>query len=205
MSVSFGNFSHSIYLLNTDIQYIFIGLGSLCLLSHSWSLLVCVSHTRMCPTLCDPTDCSPPSSSVHGILQARILEWVVIPFSRGSSQPRDRTQVSSISGRFFTIWATREAQSLLTCMLSYSVQPYGLQPAKLLCPWDLPGRKYWSRLPFPPPGDLPDPGIKPTSPVSPVFALILYHWATWGALDHFLLLSSLSLIILSILMTSNTI
>ena len=115
-------------------------------------------------------DCSPPSSSVHGILQARILEWVVIPFSRGSSQPRDRTQVSSIAGRFFTIWATREAQSLLTCMLSCSVQPYGLQPAKLLCPWDFPGRKYWSGLPFPPPADLPDPGIKPTSPVSPIFA-----------------------------------
>ena len=47
---------------------------------------------------------------VHEILQARILEWVIFPFSRGSSQPRDRTQVSRIAGRFFTIWATREAQ-----------------------------------------------------------------------------------------------
>ena len=47
---------------------------------------------------------------VHGILQARILEWVAFPFSRGSSQPRDRTQVSPITGRFFTSWATREAQ-----------------------------------------------------------------------------------------------
>ena len=46
----------------------------------------------------------------HGILQTRILEWVAIPFSRGSSQPRDRTQVSCISGEFFTLWATREAQ-----------------------------------------------------------------------------------------------
>ena len=54
-------------------------------------------------TLCDPMDCSPPGSSVHRILQARILEWVAIPFSRGSSQPRDRTQVSCIAGRFFTI------------------------------------------------------------------------------------------------------
>ena len=53
-------------------------------------------------------DCSPPGSSVHGILQARILEWVAIQFSRGSSQLRDWTQVSSIAGRFFTIWATRE-------------------------------------------------------------------------------------------------
>ena len=51
--------------------------------------------------------------TVHGILQARILEWVAFPFSRGSSQPRDRTQVSSIAGRFFTSWATREAQEYL--------------------------------------------------------------------------------------------
>ena len=50
--------------------------------------------------------CSLPGSSVHGILQARILEWVAIPFSRGSSWPRDRTRVSRIAGRFFTIWAT---------------------------------------------------------------------------------------------------
>ena len=57
---------------------------------------------QSCPTLCDPMDCSPPGSSVHGILQARILEWVAISFSRGSSQPRDRTQVSCIAGRFFT-------------------------------------------------------------------------------------------------------
>ena len=54
-------------------------------------------------------DCSPPGSSVHGILQARILEWVVIPFSRGSSQTRGWTQVFCIAGRFFTVWATKEA------------------------------------------------------------------------------------------------
>ena len=57
-------------------------------------------------------DCNPPGSSVHGILQARILEWVAIPFSRGSSWPRDRTHVSyafCIGRWFFTIWATREA------------------------------------------------------------------------------------------------
>ena len=53
--------------------------------------------------LCNPTDCSPPGSSVHGILQARTLEWVAIPFSRGSSQPRDRTQVSCIVSRFFIV------------------------------------------------------------------------------------------------------
>ena len=56
-----------------------------------------------------PVDCSPPSSSVHGILQARILEWVAISFSRLSSRPRDRTQVSHIAGRHFNLCATREA------------------------------------------------------------------------------------------------
>ena len=64
----------------------------------------------LCPTLCNPMDCSLPVSSVYGIFQARILEWVAISFSRGSSQPRDRTLVSCNAGRRFTIWATREAQ-----------------------------------------------------------------------------------------------
>ena len=57
-------------------------------------------------TLCNPMDCSPPGSSVHGILQARILEWIAVPFSRGSSQPRDQTQVSHIVGGFFKVWVT---------------------------------------------------------------------------------------------------
>ena len=55
------------------------------------------------------TVCDPMNYTVHGILWARILEWLAFPFSRGSSQPRDRTQVSCIAGRFFTSWATREA------------------------------------------------------------------------------------------------
>ena len=59
---------------------------------------------QSCPTLCDPMGCI-----VHGILQARILEWLAFPFYRESSQPRDRTQVSLIAGGFFTSWATREA------------------------------------------------------------------------------------------------
>ena len=57
-----------------------------------------VKVTQSCPTLGNPMD-----STVHGILQARILEWVAVPFSRGSSQPRDQTEVSCISGRFFTV------------------------------------------------------------------------------------------------------
>ena len=68
---------------------------------------VCMSH-QSCLTLCDPVGYSPPGSSVHGIFQARILEWVAIPFFKGSSQSRDQNQVSRIAGRFFTIWATRE-------------------------------------------------------------------------------------------------
>jgi len=66
------------------------------------SYCVKVKVTQLCLTLCDPMDCSPPGSSIHGILQARILEWVAIPFSRGSSQPRNQTWVSCIAGRFFT-------------------------------------------------------------------------------------------------------
>ena len=58
---------------------------------------------QSCLTLCNTEDCSPPGSSVHGILQARILEWVAMPSSRGSSQPRDRAQVSRIAGGFFTV------------------------------------------------------------------------------------------------------
>ena len=61
------------------------------------------------PDSCDPMDCSLPGSSVHGILQARIPEWVAISFSRGSSRPRNQTRVSCIAGRFFTNWAMREA------------------------------------------------------------------------------------------------
>ena len=72
--------------------------------------------TQSCPTLCDPMDCSPPGSSVHGILQARILEWVAMSFSRGSSQPRDWTWVSCTAGRFFTIWATREDSGFYFCI-----------------------------------------------------------------------------------------
>jgi len=64
--------------------------------------------TQSRPTLCHLMDYSPPGSSVHGIIQASILEWVAMPSSRGSSQPKDPTQVSHIAGEFFTVWATRE-------------------------------------------------------------------------------------------------
>ena len=81
------------------------------------------------------------ATPVHGTLQARILEWVAFPFSRGSSQPRDQTQVYLIVGGFFTSWATREAQ------------------------------EYWSGQPIPSPADLPDPGIELGSPALQVDSL----------------------------------
>ena len=99
------------------------------LLEVKWSE---VKWSQSCPTLCDPMDCSLPGSSVHGILQARILEWVAISFSRGSSCPRDRTQVSCIAGRRFTIWGTRKAIRLLgeiSITLDMQVTPSLLQKA----------------------------------------------------------------------------
>ena len=67
--------------------------------------------------LWDPMDCSLPGFSAHGIFQARVREWVAISFSRGSSRPRDRTQVSHIAGRCFTLWATREAPLWINYLL----------------------------------------------------------------------------------------
>ena len=92
---------------------------------------------QSCPTLWDPMNCRPQNSSVHGILQRRILEWVAIPFSRESSQPRGQTQVSCIAGGFFTVWATSKV-SVQSAQFSHSVmsdslQPHELQQAKLPC------------------------------------------------------------------------
>ena len=84
-------------------------------------LNVLVLVAQSCLILCDPMDCSPPGSSVHEILQATVLEWVAISFSRGSSWPRDQTQVSCTAGRFFTDWTTREAQTKY--ILALSKQP----------------------------------------------------------------------------------
>ena len=70
---------------------------------------VCAKLIQSCQTLCNPMDCSPPGSSVYGILQAGILEWVAISSSRRSPWLRDQTCISYIAGRFFTRWATWEA------------------------------------------------------------------------------------------------
>ena len=83
---------------------------------HFWPLIICVCvcvcvgcFSRLQFFVTPWTVCSPPGSSVHGILQARIVEWVALPSSRESSQPRDQTRVSCFAGRFFTTWATRVA------------------------------------------------------------------------------------------------
>ena len=83
--------------------------------SLSLSLAAAAKSLQLCPTLCNPTDGSPPGSSVPGILQARILEWVAISFSN----------------------ACMHAKSLQSCL---TLQPYGQQPTMLLCPWDSPGK-----------------------------------------------------------------
>ena len=80
---------------------------------------VIVLFAQLCPTLCNPKDCSLPVTSLHGILQARILEWVAISFSRGSSWPRNWTRVSYIAGRFFTVWATGKSLALSNHPLQY--------------------------------------------------------------------------------------
>ena len=102
--------------------------------------------TQLGPTLCNPMDYSPPGSSVLRILQARILEWVVISFSRGSSWFRDRTQVSCTAGRFFSAWPTREAEEIEETEMK-GTQIYPGSPRKTpgpllpLWPWPQP---FWS-------------------------------------------------------------
>ena len=96
---------------------------------YCWYCLV----SKSCLTLCNPMDYSLSDFSVHGISQARILEWVAISFSRGSFQLRNRTGVSCIAGRFFTDWAIREAQS-------HSVVSHSLWPRGLYSPWNSPGQ-----------------------------------------------------------------
>ena len=86
--------------------------------------------------LWDPVECSLPGSSAHGILQARILEWVAISFSRGSSQPRDWTWVSHIAGRRFNLWATKEAYYLLIVINIISPPtPHSPTPSKSSQTW----------------------------------------------------------------------
>ena len=87
-----------------------------------WAELKVKVFTQSRPTLCDPMDCRPPGSSVHGTLQARILEWVAISFSRGSSRARDQTRLSRTADRLFTHWVTRE-----------TIMSWIVSPSKFVC------------------------------------------------------------------------
>ena len=104
-----------------------------------WTAMSVCLVAQSCPTLCDHIDCSMPAFPVQGILQAKILEWVAIPSSRGSSQVKDWTQVSFIAGGFFTIWATREAQvgslSLLQEIFPTQELNRGLLPCRQILYW----------------------------------------------------------------------
>ena len=137
----------------------------------------CCSVAKSCLTLDNPMDCSPPGFSVHGILQARILECIAIPFFRGSSWSRNETGVSCIARGFFTSWATREALCCM-CVLSHfsRVQLFVIPLAvahQASLSMGFSRQERWSGLPFPPPGDLPDLEIKPRS--SCVGRRVLYH------------------------------
>ena len=120
-----------------------MSLYHLCYIVHE-----CV-HAKLlqsCPALCDPMDCSPPGSSVHGILQARILQGIAMPSSKGSSQPRDQTCLSSVSciGRW-DLHPQRHLGSPYSIMKVKvrscpTLQAHGLQPTRLLHPWDSSGK-----------------------------------------------------------------
>ena len=117
--------------------------------SHDYGLCSCCLVAQSCPTLPDPMDCSPPGSSVRGILQARILEQVAAPSSRGSSWPRDRSWVSRIGRRILYHWAPREA-------LTMWLYPHSTLDLRLFClvrsiwRWSLPYSRVvcWLRSTF---------------------------------------------------------
>ena len=100
--------------------------------------LLCGLVTWCVSLFCDPMDCSPPGFSVHRVSQARKLELVAISFSRGSSWPRDQSQVSHMVGRFFTLWATREAPACYASSIRLSDM--------VIQRWEpvLPSRSSWS-------------------------------------------------------------
>ena len=138
--------------------------------------MLCAKSLQSCPILCDPMDHSPPGSSVHGILQARILERVAISSSRRSFQPRDPSCVPYISCtggqvlyherhlgslQFSSVQWLSRVQLFATLWTVAHQAPLSMGFSK---------QEYWSGLPWPPPGDLPNPGIEPASPVPPALA-----------------------------------
>ena len=126
---------------------------------------------------CDPMNCSWPGSSAHRILQARILEWVIFSFSKGSSQPRNQTQVSSIAGRLYTDWAMRETLKLFYYWSSesYSVVSDSFWPHGLYRPYGTLQARILEWVAILSPGDLPNPGIEFRSPPLQVDSLPAYR------------------------------
>ena len=107
-------------------------------------MIMKVLFAQSCPTLCDPMDHSPPWSFIHEIFQTRILEWISIPFSRGSFWPRDWTWVCCTEGRFFTVWAIRKVQYLPStikicvqdsyhCLIKWNIKIYGMTEMEAFC------------------------------------------------------------------------
>ena len=152
--------------LNILIHSIRNILGTLWALS--FNMRACtLSRFLACVRLfCDPMDCSPPGSSVHGILQARTLGWVVMPWDLPNPEIEPTSLMpSGLAGRFFTTSATWEALVLTCAVLTHSVvsdvlQPHGLQGARLLYPWGSPGKSTGVAChACPTPGDLPNPGL----------------------------------------------
>ena len=131
--------------------------------------------SQSCPTHCDPMDCSLPDSSVRGIFQARVLEWVPISFSRGSSRPKDRIRASCISciGRQILYHSTTmkylKVKSFSRVRLFATPWTVAYQAPQSV---EFSRQEYWSGFPFPSPGDLPNPGIEPRSPALQADALL---------------------------------
>ena len=116
-----------------------------------------LSRVRLCA--------SPPGSSVHAILQARILEWIAIAFSRGSSWPRNRTWVSCIAGRFFTNWATREWNGTSDIWWQEIEFYQGCErPGKWILPPEPSDKSPTHMTPWPQPRDSREPGIQSQNP-----------------------------------------
>ena len=124
---------------------------------------MCAKFLQSWPTLCNPVDCSPLGSSVHRILQARILEWVAMPSSRGSSQPRDWTHDSyaSCSAIWEALWCLCMYVSSSVVSDSATAWTVAHQAPPSM---EFSRQEYWRGLPFPFLGDLPKPGTEPRSP-----------------------------------------
>ena len=129
----------------------------------------CFLVIKFCKTLCDSTDCSPPGSSVHRILQAGILEWVAMPSSRGPSLPRDQTHVSYVScvARWVLYHWHHLGSLYWSCVLATQSCPTLVTPWTVTCQaplsMEFSRQEYWSGLPFPSPRNRLDPGIEPRS------------------------------------------